>query len=399
MLEGLRDFLLQLGKIASLTLLALLPASGTLAEDLSLAPLSWPAGNAELRLAADAGGALFGPHQPGRDGAQVSGDVRLKPELRRDYDSGLSLGLAGIFTAADPLSRGRYDGDAVERLAGEARTGLGKIAVGITDGAGYDLAVTGPRVDPGVSLEDQRTSFFRDPGTGRALPFALRTAVGASSNYAKLAYTSPSLFGAQIALSFTPSEGKQLPFLNAGPHVPGRQADFWEAALKYETEIGPVSLSAYGAFAEGRAEHKLPGQEGVSDLGAGLRADYPVNDDITVSLGGSVRQSNAYAFDVNQAWQAATTRAGHVAAAVTDGDWMAGLEYGSGVAGAVAGLPRLGLNGAQASLGYRVSPSIDVSAGWQRQRYARSSGVFFNGTPQLKMDAIYLHLNLHTSEQ
>ena len=42
-------------------------------------------------------------------------------------------------------------------------------------------------------------------------------------------YTSlvgPALFGAQIALSFTPSEGKQLPFMNAGPHLPGRQADF-----------------------------------------------------------------------------------------------------------------------------------------------------------------------------
>jgi len=25
--------------------------------------------------------------------------------------------------------------------------------------------------------------------------------------------------------------------------------------------------------------------------------------------------------------------------------------------------------------------------------------VFFNGTPQLKLDAVYLHLNLKTSEQ
>jgi hypothetical protein len=399
MLEGLKDFPLRPCKIAFLTFLGLLPEGGAWADGLTLAPLSWPAGNAELRLAADAGGALFGPHQPGGDGAQVSGALRLKPELRRDYDSGLSLGLTGIVTASDPLSRGRYEGDAVERLAGEARTGLGKLAIGITDGAGYDLAVTGPKVDPGVALEDPRTSFFRDPGNGRALPFALRTAVGASSNYAKLAYTSPSLFGAQLALSFTPSEGKQLPFLNAGPHVRGRQADVWEAALRYETDVGPVSMSAYGAFAEGRAEHKLPGQEGVSDLGAGLRADYPVNDDITVSLGGSFRQSNAYAFDVNQAWQAGTTRAEHVAAAVKYGDWMAGLEYGSGVADAVAGRPRLGLNGVQASLGYRLSPGMDVSAGWQHQGYARSSGVFFHGLPRLKMDAVYLHLNLHTSEQ
>ncbi len=185
-----------------------------------------------LRLGGEAGGALFNPNQPGWSGAQASGDVRLMPELRRDYDSGLGLALSGTFAAEDPLSRGRYDGDVIERLAGEARTGLGKLEIGITDGAGYDLAVSGPKVDPGVSLDDPRTTFYRDPGTHRAVTdiFALRTEVGASSNYAKFAYTSPSLFGVQLALSFTPTEAKELPFLNAGPHLPGRQADIWEGA-------------------------------------------------------------------------------------------------------------------------------------------------------------------------
>ena len=184
-----------------------------------------------------------------------------------------------------------------------------------------------------------------------------------------------------------------------GRICPGRQADFWEAALRYETQLGPVSLSAYGALAEGRAEHKLPGQEGVSDLGTGMRADYPVTEDIAVSLGGSYRQSNAHAFDVNQAWQAGTTRAGHLSAAVSHGPWIAGLEYGNGVADAVAGLPRLGLNGLEASLGYQVTGSVLVSAGWQHMNYSRNSGVFFNGAPQLKLDAIFLHLSLKTSEQ
>jgi len=373
------------------------------AQAQTLSPPSWPLGQAEFKLAGEAGAALFGPDQPGWRGAQVSGNLRLLPELRRDYDSGLSLGLAGAFAAADPLSRGRYDGDAIERLVGEARTGLGRIEIGVTDGAGYDLAVTGPKVDAGVALDDPRTSFFRDPGTHRAVTdmFALRTEVGASSNYAKLAYTSPSLFGAELALSFTPSEGKDLPFLNAGPHLSGRQADIWEAALRYETDLdtkwGTVSLSAYGALAEGRAEHKQPGQEGVSDLGAGLRADYPLNDDVTVSLGGSYRQSNAHAFDVNQAWQAGTTRAGHVSAAVTDRQWSGAIEYGNGVADAVAGQPRLGLNGLEASLGYKLSDSIAVSTGWQHLGYTRNAGLFFNGAPQLKLDAVYLHLNLHTS--
>lgn len=374
------------------------PAQAQLAAG-PLAPPSWPLGSGELRLNAEAGGVLFDP--PDWQGVQASGMLRLMPEFRRDYDSGLSLGLTSAFALADPLSRGRYDGDVIEHLAATARTGLGKIEVGITDGAGYALAVGGPKVDPGVSLDDPRTSFFRDPGSHHAVTgmFALRTPVGASSNYAKIVYTSPSLFGAQLALSFTPSEGKQLPFLNAGPHLPGRQVEFWEAALRYETEVGPVSLSAYGAVAEGRAEHKLPGQEGVSDLGTGLRADYPLTEEIGLSLGGAYRQSNAYGFDVNQSWQAGTTRVGHVSAAVTRNAWMAGLEYGNGVADAVGGLPRLGLNGLEASLGYRASDSIQISAGWQHQTYSRGSGSFFNGAPQLKLDAIFLHLNLRTSEQ
>jgi hypothetical protein len=366
-----------------------------------LAPPAWEVGQAELKLNADAGGALFWPHQPGWDGDQASGMLRLMPELKRSYDSGLSLGLEGTFVAADPPSRGRYDGDVIERLAASARTGLGRIEVGLTDGAGYGLAVTGPKVDPGVSLEDARTSFFRDPVTHRAVSemFALRTAVGASSNYAKIVYTSPALFGAQVSLSFTPSEGKQLPFLDAGPHLPGRQVEFWEAALRYETEFGPVSLSAYGAVSESRAEHKLAGQEGTSDLGTGLRADYPLDEDTNLSVGGSYRQSNAYGFNVNQTWQAGTTRAGHISAAVTHRQWMAGLEVGNGVADKVAGLPRLGLNGLEASIGYKISDSIQVSSGWQHQSYSRGSGLFFNGAPQLKMDAVFLHLKLNTSEE
>ncbi|HEX4028315.1 MAG TPA: hypothetical protein VHX18_11910 [Rhizomicrobium sp.] len=381
--------------------LGLAAASAAPAAAQVFQPLSWPVGDAQLRLGGEAGGALFNPNQPGWSGAQASGDVRLMPELRRDYDSGLGLDLGGTFAAEDPLSRGRYDGDVIERLAGEARTGLGKLEIGITDGAGYDLAVSGPKVDPAVSLDDPRTSFYRDPGSHRAVTdiFALRTQVGASSNYAKFAYSSPSLFGVQIALSFTPTEAKELPFLNAGPHLPGRQVDIWEGAVRYETDLGPASLSAYGAFAEGRAEHKGPGQEGVSDLGAGVKADYPLNDDITLSLGGSWRQSNAHAFDVNQSFQGGTTRAGHVSTGVSYRQWMAGLEYGNGVADAVPGAPRLAQNGLEASLGYSVSSSASISSGWQHLVYTRNSGLFFNGLPQLKLDAFYLHVNLKTSEQ
>ena len=83
-----------------------------------------------------------------------------------------------------------------------------------------------------------------------------------------------------------------------------------KARLRYSDDFGPViAHRPMAASREGRAEHKLPGQEGVSDLGAGLRADYPVNDDLSLSLGGSYRQSNAYAFDISHSYQAGTTHA------------------------------------------------------------------------------------------
>jgi hypothetical protein len=376
--------------------LATVPAAAQDSDSLALSPFQAPIGDAELSVGGTAGGAVFDSNLKRQPAA--SGSAKLMPRLHRDYDSGLSLGLDATLAVSDPLSRGRYGGDFFEKLYGEARTGLGRVEIGQTDGAGYVLAVGGPKVDAQVSLDDPQTTFFRDPNTNGAVidMFALRTAVGASSNYAKFAYVSPALFGAQLALSFTPNQGKNvLPFLTAGPQVPGRQADIWEAGLRYSDDFGPVTVTAAGGVAEGRAEHKLVRQEGVSDLGFGLRADYIINDDLSLSLGGSYRHSNAYAFDVTRSYDGATTRALHVSARATYDQWVAGIEYGNAVAGSAPNTPRLGLNGYQASLGYVLNTNWQITGGWQRLDYARSSGVFFNGGPRIDMDAGFLHLALH----
>jgi hypothetical protein len=394
----------QIGNYAAGAALVLLLAGTSVAaqdsDSLALAPYQAAIGDAQLSLGGTASGAVFDTNLNGQPVA--SGAAKLMPRLHRDYDSGLSLGLDATLAVSDPLSRGRYDGDFFEKAYGEARTGLGRIEIGQTDGAGYVLAVGGPKVDAQVSLDDPQTTFFRNPVTHHAVTdmFALRTEVGASSNYAKFAYVSPALFGAQLALSFTPNQGKEvLPFLHDGPHVPGRQADMWEAGLRYSDDFGPVNVTGYGGIAEGRAEHKLTGQEGVSDLGFGLRADYTVDDDLGLSLGGSYRSSNAYAFDIADSTDGASTRALHVSASATYDQWVAGVEYGNGVAGEVAGLgvsgARLGLNGYQASLGYVLNTNWQITGGWQQLDYARSSGLFFNGDPRLTMDAGFLHLNLH----
>lgn len=355
-------------------------------------------GDAQLDIGGLAGGAVFSANGHGRQDA--SGVAKLMPRLHRDYDSGLSLGLDATIAANDVLSRGRYNGDTIELAYGDIRTGLGRLEIGHADGAAYQLAVSGPKVDAQVSLDDPQTVFFRDPSTGRAFTdiFALRTEVGASSNYAKFVYLSPTLFGAQLALSFTPNQSRDaLPFLHAGPHLAGRQADIWEGALKYGDDFGPVSLSAYAGGAVGRGEHKQAGQEGVSDLGLGARADYSVNDDLTLSLGGAWRQSNAYAFQIVRSFNAATSRVAQASASASYESWVLGVEYGGGDAGQVPGSPRLSLTGYQASLGYNLSNSIELSSGWQKLNYARSSGAFYNGLPRIGLDAAFLHLSLKTS--
>ena len=385
------------GVIGGLLLAAtgLCPAA---AADWVIPPYQLFPGDEQLDINGLAGGALFSGD--GHGGQSASGVAKLNPRLHRDFDSGLSLGLNATLTASDVLSRGRYGGDAVEQAYGDARTGLGHLEIGQVDGAAYQLAVTGPKVDDQVSLDNPQTTFFRDPSTGHAFNdiFALSTEIGASSNFAKLAYVSPNLFGVQLALSFTPSQGKDvLPWLHEGPHLAGRQAGIWEGALKYSDDFGPLSLSAYGGAAVGHAEHKFAGQQGLTDLGLGARADYSVTDDLTLSLGGAWRQSNAYAFQIARSFKGATTRAMQASASASYESWVLGVEYGDGDAGKIPGAPRLDLTGYQASLGYNFSNSIEISAGWQRLNYDRSSGAFYNALPRIGLDAAFLHLSLKTS--
>jgi hypothetical protein len=360
-----------------------------------IAPLVLPVAEAELILGGSAEGALFAASQPGSE-TMASGIIRFSPVLARNYDTGFSWSINASLAAADPLSRGRYDGDVLEKAYAESRLFFGTVRLGMTDGAAYNLAVTGPRA--GLSLDDAQTSFFRDPGTGRAVTqmFALRTPVSGSSNYAKIVVESTDLLGIQVALSFTPSEGKNvLPFLAAGPQVPGRQAAMWEGAVRYSESIGPVNLVASVAGIFARGEHKLPGQRGLSDYGFGLRADYPVDDMLTLSLGGSWRQSNAYAFDINRTGTAATT-ALDLSGGASYGAWSFALEYGDGKANAVASAPRLSLSGKQASLRYAFDDSFAVSAGWQHQNYGRNAGAFYDGARRLSLDAFFLQLSVKT---
>jgi hypothetical protein len=375
-------------------------ATPALAGDWTISPWTTNFSDVGLTVGGRAQGTAFTASQPaaGIDKTGVSGAATLTAALQRDYDSGLTLALKGAFEIYhDRLSGDNYGDDFVQKVYAVAQTGLGRVEIGMTDGAAYALAVTGPVVDDETTLDNANASFFRDPSTGRAFVkvFALNSAVESSLNYAKISYYTPRLFGVQLAASYTPSEGKDvIPFLSTGPRLANRQESIWEAAVSYSDTFGPVSLGVYGGamFAHADGATKTAGHEGLTEWGLGSEIDYNLTDDVKLAVGGGYRQSNAYSFNINDVRADGETSSAHLSATLSTGPWIVGGEVGDGTA---EGAPKLGVHGVSASVGYVFNANLQATLGWQQLRYDRNAGTFYNGAPRLRMDAAFLHLKLH----
>ncbi len=369
-------------------------------DDWSLSPWTGDIGDLNYAVGGQAYGSAFTANQPGNfDKSGVTGAASLNARIERDYDSGLTIALKGTFELYhDRLSGDNYGSGLVAKVYSSVQTGLGRIDVGMADGAAYALAITGPEVNPEVTIDNPNATFFRDPSTGQAFinVFALNSAVESSLNYAKISYYTPRLFGLQLAASFTPSEGKDvIPLLNNGPNVANRQKSMWEGALNYSDDFGPVTLGVYAGITVGHGDRKTPGHGGLTDWAVGSEADWNINDDAKLSVGGSFRQANTYAFNINDARLSGSTRSLHLSSVFTYGSWSLGGEFGNGAADGTLGSPTLGVHAYLIDAAYAVNTNLQIGAGWQKLNYARSSGTFYNAAPRIAMDAVFLHAVLN----
>jgi hypothetical protein len=157
---------------AILAVLAPAQASAAGWDDWSISPMTGTIGELNYSIGGQAYGSAYTADQPsaaGLDKTGVTGAASLNARLQRDYDSGLSLSLKGTFEIYhDQLSGDNYGSDFLQKLYGSAQTGLGRIDVGMSDGAAYALSITGPTVDPEVTIDNSNATFFRDPSTKRA---------------------------------------------------------------------------------------------------------------------------------------------------------------------------------------------------------------------------------------
>lgn len=391
-----------LASSAGVALLVSSPAQAAAWDDWSISPLSGSIGDLNYSVGGQVYGSAYGANQPSTprlDQSGVTGAASVNARLERDYDSGLSLALKSTLEIYhDQLSGDNYGSDLVQKVYGSVQTGLGRVDVGMSDGAAYALSIVGPTVNPEVTIDNSNATFFRDPTTARAFPniFALNSAVESSLNYAKVSYFSPRLFGVQIAGSFTPSQGKDvLPFLNSGPHVANRQTDMWEAALNYSNTFGQLTFGLYGGLIVGHNAAKTLGHKGLTDWGVGSELDWSINDDVKWSFGGAFRKTDTYAFDIDNALAGGDTQSLHLSTTVSYGSWSAGFEFGNGRSDGSLGAATLGTHGLLVDAAYAVNSNLQLSVGWEKLNYSRGTGFFYNGAPAIGMDAGFLHAVLN----
>ena len=377
---------------------AVLAGSAAYADDIS----PWTANFDNLSVSAggSAYGALFTRDTPATTSQRwATGAADLNLKIQRDYDSGLALSLKSSFEVLrDRLSYDNYGGKLVQKVYGVAQTGLGNVEIGMTDGAGYVLAVIGPTVDDVTSIDNPNETYFIDPTTGRSFQeiFGLSTAVNASSNYAKISYYTPRLFGVQIGVSYTPGENREVvPFLNNGPHAANRQKNIWETAVSYSQDFEDFALGFYGAASFGHGDGKGPSDAGLTDWGIGSELDVPVTDEIKFAIGGGYRHNNSFAFDLYSVSTGAGTESAHLSTAITWNAWTLGGEYGRGTADAGNGGAVIGTKAYEVALSRSITGNISATVGWQQLDYdQKGGGVFYNGAPAISMSALFLNLKL-----
>jgi outer membrane protein OmpU len=371
--------------------------STNLAEALALEPPTWDIGNTEVRLGGFAGGTVFtatqsgGPGFPGGyDDTGGSGLLTANLRIQRTYDNGLIVGARSDFLLHhDKLSGDNYGNDTVERLYVFAQTGFGRVELGQQDGAAYTLGLVGPIVDEAVTLENRNISHFRDPVTKDDFAgfFQQTTAVQSTSNYAKLNYITPRLFGVQLGASFTPSVVRTpLPFTGNSPDTANHQENIFEFAVNYTSYVSDLAVGLSAGYAHGSVARATASGADLQDFAFGAQFAYMISD-VRLSWGGAYRVSNTYLLDINQARKGQNTHGLHLSAMAEYDSWLLGVEYSDAD---INGPVDHDITGYQVSLGYKLNDNLQITAGWQWYDYNRNIGVFYNGKRDVGLSAGFL---------
>jgi hypothetical protein len=371
--------------------------SGDAGQALALEPPEFDLGDVTVKLGGFAGGAFFRADQAAKPGdpgsydiARSSAEARGNIRAQRIFDNGLIVGAGGDFLLYhDRLSGDPYGNDFVEKAFLFVQTGFGRVDFGEQDGVGFTLGLVGPATNQEVTLENRNISLFHDPIAGEnfARFFESVAAVQSTSNFAKIDYLTPRLFGIQIGASFTPQTVRApLPFTGNPSNGPDPQQNIWEVAASYTGYVSNFALGLSAGFAQGSLRDRTPGSDSLYDWALGAQLAYRLSD-VKLSVGGAYRDSNAYLLSVDSVLAQGGTHTTHLSATAEWNKWIAGIEYSLAE---VRGPVDYDISGYQISGGYRLNDNLQITAGWQWYDYRRNLGTFYNGLAGIDMNAGFL---------
>lgn len=366
-------------------------------SDWNVSPPSLAMGDWTASLGGSLSGSAYLADQPGRSTEPgFTGSVLMTPRLADELDNGWEIAAhVALLAYRDELSGDIYGNRLLEKAYVSLETQYGRLQIGQQDGATYALSVVGPKVDNAVSLDAANVTFFRNPATGEPVTddFRLETGEFASENFAKISYYTPRLYGIELGGSFTPTEARNvLPFAGRGMIVPDRQTDLVEAAANYDGDLGPISTDAYAAAVIGHDAARTEEHNDLLDWGIGASLGYELGE-VGLTFGGGFRHTNAYAFDMEDAFREGATSVYRLSMTATTGPWIPGFEFVDGAADREGSLPALTETGYEPSLGYVVNSNLQLTLGWQHLRLRRSPTSMAAGGSAL--DAVFLHAGLH----
>ena len=271
---------------------------------------------------------------------------------------------------------------------------LGRVQLGLMDGAADVLGVTVPSVSSSIRVDNPEVLLLafpcsstaigcsNDPGRPGSLfspnGMQLRSDIHGSDNYLKIMYVSPVFDGFRVAISYTPDGTRDLGEL-FGVNELNEQADIVDVALNYTGTIGDtVDLSATVGYVFGNnVNNTSVGIFGdLEDFGAQVKLGYrewtlgAAYRETNVAGGGPVIPgsfiTNVFEDEVTETWSFGLM--------YETGPWAASVNYITMTEEILFSSRDQEGSGLQFGLGYTVDENIRVTGGYQRYEFKRDFG-------------------------
>lgn len=347
-------------------------------------------------LAVDTG--LFGTAVlPLEGGGEVGGRIALDLDYASNFDSFLNdAGSSNVLEEAWLYWEGR----------------LGRIQLGLMDGAADVLGLTPPSVTKSITVDNPEVFLLgypcnalcsSDPQRPGSLfspnGMQLRSDIHGSDDYLKIMYVTPSLDGLRFAVSFAP-DGTRDPGQLFGADEFNEQGNVWDFAASYLGTLGVIDVGMSVGYVTGENVNPRFSFNGdLEELGAALKLGYrewtlgAAYRQTNVAGGGPVVQgaftSNVFKDEFTDIWSFGLT--------YETGPWMFGANYIMSTEEIPFDFDQEG-NGLQFAGGYTFTENIRLTAGYQHYEFngprksctTDNGGIFFPECDTLDGNVGYL---------